>query len=124
ASTLTPDRNRSPEMNGSPAPKPPAPEPARPAALSPSGGDGLAEALRVTRETMTALQRMQEQTAQLHRQFLEGQESAQRTVQLLIEQQQRLLQASLGLTPAPAPVPPLPPPRETAPIARQAAAGE
>src|SRR4029077_13099357 len=40
---------------------------------------------------------MQEQTTLLHRQFLEGQESAQRGVHLLIEQQQRLLQTSPGL---------------------------
>ena len=40
---------------------------------------------------------MQEQTAHLHRQFLDGQDAAHRSVHLLVEQQQRLLQASLGL---------------------------
>jgi len=54
-------------------------------------------ALEMTRENVVALQRLQEQAAQLHRQFLEGQDQAQRTLQLLVEQQQRLLQASLGL---------------------------
>ncbi|HTU89480.1 MAG TPA: beta-ketoacyl synthase N-terminal-like domain-containing protein, partial [Gemmataceae bacterium] len=57
----------------------------------------LAQALQMTRDSLAALQRMQEQTAQLHRQFLDGQDAAQRTVQILVEQQQRLLQASLGL---------------------------
>jgi acyl transferase domain-containing protein/NAD(P)-dependent dehydrogenase (short-subunit alcohol dehydrogenase family) len=57
----------------------------------------LAQALQLTRDSLNALQRMQEQTAQLHRQFLDGQDAAQRTIQLLVEQQQRLLQASLGL---------------------------
>ena len=44
---------------------------------------------------------MQEQTAQLHRQFLEGQETAHRTVHLLVEQHQRYLQAALGAAPTP-----------------------
>jgi len=56
----------------------------------------LSQALQITRESLAALQKMQEQTAQLHRQFLEGQESAHQTIHLLIEQQQRLLQASMG----------------------------
>ena len=76
------------------------------AAATPAAGDSLARALQLTRESLAAVQKMQEQTANLHRQFLEGQEAAQRSVQALIEQQQRLLQASLGLgTPALAAVP-------------------
>jgi len=54
--------------------------------------DALAESLRVTREGMAVLQKMQEETAQLHRRFLEGQETASRTIQTLLEQQQSLLQ--------------------------------
>ena len=67
-----------------------------------------------------ALQKMQEQTAQLHRQFLEGQETAHRTVHLLVEQHQRYLQAAMGVTLATtAPLPPLPspPPLVAAPVA-------
>ncbi|HEY1375484.1 MAG TPA: phosphopantetheine-binding protein, partial [Gemmataceae bacterium] len=64
--------------------------------------DALSHALQVTQDSLAAFQRMQEQTAQLHRQFLETQESAQRTLQVLVEGQQRLLAASLGL-PAAAP---------------------
>src|SRR5262249_44394908 len=78
----------------------------------------IAHALEVSRESLATLQRMQEQTAQLHRQFLEGQELAHRTVHLLVEQQQRLFQHQLGvpgpLSPpaaafAPAPELPTPP---------------
>jgi acyl transferase domain-containing protein len=103
-----------PMLNGAPSTSSPSP-------TTPAGADGtaLAKALQVTRATLAALQRMQEQTAQLHRQFLEGQESAQRGVQLLIEQQQRLLQVSLGLpAPAPPPLAALPPP----PVAKPQAA--
>ncbi len=124
-----------------PLPTPPqaAPPAAAPAAIpenrtvsnQSAAGDALTRALQLTRESLTAVQKMQEQTANLHRQFLEGQESAQRSVQVLIEQQQRLLQATLGLgvipdvaalappvvqapptpAPAPAPIPPAPPTR-------------
>jgi acyl transferase domain-containing protein len=72
----------------------------------------LAQALQLTRDSLAALQRMQEQTAQLHRQFLESQDAAQRTVQLLVEQQQRLLQVSLGLPVSSAPLA-APPPSPT-----------
>jgi acyl transferase domain-containing protein/NAD(P)-dependent dehydrogenase (short-subunit alcohol dehydrogenase family) len=54
--------------------------------------DALAESLRVTREGMSVLQRMQEETAQLHRRFLEGQETASRTIQILLSQQHQILQ--------------------------------
>jgi acyl transferase domain-containing protein/NAD(P)-dependent dehydrogenase (short-subunit alcohol dehydrogenase family) len=54
--------------------------------------DVLSESLRVTREGMAALMRMQDETAQLHRRFLEGQDTAGKTIQTLLEQQQRILQ--------------------------------
>ena len=41
-------------------------------------------ALRAAQEGILALQRLQEQTAQLHKQFLEGQESARRAIQSLL----------------------------------------
>jgi acyl transferase domain-containing protein/NAD(P)-dependent dehydrogenase (short-subunit alcohol dehydrogenase family) len=99
-----------PKMNGSsphsdtPVPAGrvrPTPMPPAPAAPPTADDSALAQALQVTRESLAALQKMQEQTAELHRRFLEGQDAAQRTVQVLVEQQQRLLQASLGWTPAP-----------------------
>src|SRR6185369_15601957 len=43
------------------------------------------------------LQKMQEDTARLHRQFLEGQEAAGRTFQTLLENQQRLLMGQAPL---------------------------
>jgi acyl transferase domain-containing protein len=98
-----------PKMNGSsphhdtPAPAGrirPAPEHASLPGPAAPDGTALAQALQVTRDSLAALQKMQEQTAQLHRQFLEGQEAAQRTVHVLVEQQRRLLQASLGWAPA------------------------
>jgi NAD(P)-dependent dehydrogenase (short-subunit alcohol dehydrogenase family)/acyl carrier protein len=76
----------------------------------------LAEALALTRESLAALQRMQEQASALHRQFLDGQDATHRTVAQLVEQQQRLLMAAAGqpLPPLPAPAPLPPPPRPTA----------
>ena len=47
--------------------------------------DAFSDALRVTQDSLAAFQRMQEQTAQLHQQFLETQESAQKTFQVLVE---------------------------------------
>lgn len=90
------------------AASPAKPEPAR--AVLPSGGSSLlGQALRDAQENMLALQKLGEQTAQLHRQFLEGQEKAQRTFQMLLEQQHRLVNVSLGLAP--------PPPAPSAPSA-------
>ena len=62
--------------------------------------DLLAESLKVTREGMSALARIQDETAQLHRRFLEGQDTAAKTIQMLLEQQQRILQGG-GITPSP-----------------------
>jgi acyl transferase domain-containing protein/NAD(P)-dependent dehydrogenase (short-subunit alcohol dehydrogenase family) len=51
----------------------------------PAKVEDIPAALRATQEGILALQRLQEQTAQLHKQFLEGQESARRTIQTLLE---------------------------------------
>ena len=102
-----------------PKPKRPASAPVRPAAHSvpatvsagavPVSHDALTESLRVTREGMSVLQKMQEDTAQLHRRFLEGQETASKTIQTLLEQQSRVLNggapnATAQLTTQPAPL--------------------
>jgi len=109
--------------------KRPAPTPSRPAApastltksmapttspplpLNSANGsvsaDSLAQALQVTQQSLTAFQKLQEQTAQLHRQFLESQEAAQRTLQLLVEQQHTLLTGNVR--PLPARITPVPP---------------
>jgi acyl transferase domain-containing protein/NAD(P)-dependent dehydrogenase (short-subunit alcohol dehydrogenase family) len=71
----------------------------------PASRDAVAESLRMTRESMAILQKMQEDTARLHRQFLEGQEAAGRTFQSLLENQQRLLMGGTLPLPAYAPQP-------------------
>ncbi len=63
--------------------------------VSAASRDTLAESLRVTRDSLAILQKMQEDTAQLHRRFLEGQEAAGRTFQTLLEHQQRLIQGTI-----------------------------
>jgi acyl transferase domain-containing protein/acyl carrier protein len=117
-------------------PKPPAPPalqrtvraiPMTEPTSAPAGDpNAVAQALAMTQQSLAALQRMQEQTAQLHRQFLEAQEASQRTLQALVDQQQALLMSGLGLAlpampaVAPRPVTPVPaiapPPPRPAPI--------
>jgi acyl transferase domain-containing protein/NAD(P)-dependent dehydrogenase (short-subunit alcohol dehydrogenase family) len=70
----------------------------RPGPIETKPFDGnLAQALEITQQNLLAFQKLQEQTAQLHRQFLENQESAQRTLQILVEQQQAILSAGAVL---------------------------
>lgn len=64
----------------------------------------LGQALRLTQEGLQVFQRLQEQTAQLHRQFLQQQEVAQQALTRLIEQQQRLLLATVNGTAPPQPL--------------------
>ena len=89
----------------------PSPTPTRTATVNesskPMPSGALAQALHITQEGMTAFQRLQEQTAQLHRQFLQNQEIAQQTLNRMIEQQQQLILSSLGVS---APVQTTPPP--------------
>ncbi len=58
---------------------------------------GKVQALAVMQQSIAALQRMQEQTAQLHQRYLEGQEVAQRTIHQLVEQQIRMLGEAGGV---------------------------
>jgi malonyl CoA-acyl carrier protein transacylase/acyl carrier protein/NADP-dependent 3-hydroxy acid dehydrogenase YdfG len=81
------------------APPEPAPPPLIPA-LGSSDPAVLAQALAAVQDNLVALQKLGEQTAQLHRQFLDGQDRTQRTFQTLLEQQQKLVLTSLGLAPA------------------------
>ncbi len=62
-----------------------------PVVTSVSSGAVSNEALQATQQSILALQQMQEQTADLHRQYLQGQETAQQTIQQLLNQQQRLM---------------------------------
>jgi acyl transferase domain-containing protein/NAD(P)-dependent dehydrogenase (short-subunit alcohol dehydrogenase family) len=63
----------------------------------------LQEALQMTRQSMQALQNLQEQTSRLHQQFLAGQEAATHSFLNLVDQQNRLMQGQ-PLLPAVAPV--------------------
>ncbi len=88
------------------------------AAIVPGDPGLIAQALRTAQENLVALQALGEQTAALHRQFLEGQDRTQRTFQSLLEQQQRLTLGSLGMVTA-APVPlPIPASAPSAPVRR------
>ena len=70
----------------------------------------LQEALRMTTQSMQALQSLQDQTAKLHQQFLAGQQSATQSFMQLIEQQQSLLQGTgQGASPS-VPTQPVSPP--------------
>ncbi|MCZ6784143.1 MAG: acyltransferase domain-containing protein, partial [Proteobacteria bacterium] len=91
---------RAPETDAPPETAIPAApsEPSTPIAAS------AAEALRITQENMVALQRLQQQTAELHRQFLEGQNASQQQYHTLLEQQQRFVDMCLGLPVTAAPL--------------------
>jgi len=106
----------------------PAPSPSGPAAIAEpqplSQQDApahLVGALQVVQEGLRAMQALQQQTAAAHQRFLEGQELAHKTVQMVMENQQRLVAGSLGL-PVGQPLPAAPvalavPPVDLAPIA-------
>ncbi|HEY5700586.1 MAG TPA: SDR family NAD(P)-dependent oxidoreductase [Gammaproteobacteria bacterium] len=59
-------------------------------------GDDAIDVLKLTQENILALQELQQQTAELHRQYLESQETSQRAIERLMTQQARLL--GLGTT--------------------------
>jgi len=96
--------------------QPPSPAPSASVSLAPIGGEGrgeganathvmsaaqlppdLAAALQTAQQGMMALQKLQEQTAQLHAQFLAGQESARRTLEGLLGQRRELLGLAPGI---------------------------
>ncbi|MCK4690329.1 MAG: acyltransferase domain-containing protein, partial [Desulfuromonadales bacterium] len=52
----------------------------------------LQDALRMTQQSLQTLQSLQEQTARLHQQFLEGQQAATQSFFKLVEQQRQLVQ--------------------------------
>ncbi|PLX98370.1 MAG: beta-ketoacyl synthase [Desulfuromonas sp.] len=53
--------------------------------------EALQDALRITQQSIQALQNLQEQTAKLHQQFLEGQQAATQSFMTLVQQQQQLV---------------------------------
>ncbi len=78
----------------------PAPPSAPPLAVVPvtvpAPPAGIAAALENSRQSLMALERLAEQTATLHRQFLEGQAQTQQSFLKLLEHEQRLSWALLG----------------------------
>ena len=62
----------------------------------------IAKALHTTHEGIRALQRLHEQTAQLHKQFLEGQESSRRVIQSMLGSQGLSNHSMPVLSPIPA----------------------
>src|SRR5262249_10858393 len=81
-------------------PKPMSESPRNLPSVQPAVSAPMSDALRMTQDNLVVLQRLGEQTAQLHRQFLEGQDRVLGAFQSLLEQQQRLLQGSVGQMPA------------------------
>jgi acyl transferase domain-containing protein/NAD(P)-dependent dehydrogenase (short-subunit alcohol dehydrogenase family)/acyl carrier protein len=82
----------------------------------------LTNALAATQQTLAALQAMQQQTAALHKQYLDQQDQAQKTLMALVQQQQALLFPGTVPPPVAAPAPvalvaPLPPVAAPAPVA-------
>lgn len=122
-----------PHTNGPPAtsPAPTPPVPAAPVAArppqrtlmsdTPPDPAALTGALGITQQSLLAFQRMQEQTANLHKQFLDHQHSALATLQVLVAQQQALLtgQAIPAVAFNSPPAPPIlaPVPDRVAPLA-------
>ena len=88
-----PNPGRTDMAASTPAPAQAPSRPLPPGSVAPSA---LQEALKLTQANMALLQQMQTQTAELHRQFLVGQETAQQNLNQLIRQQQTLLEQTLG----------------------------
>ncbi len=97
----------------------PGATPARPA-----NTDQLAQAFQVVQEGLRSMQALQQQTAAAHERFLQTQEQAHKTFQMLVAQQQHLMASALGLSetvpmptimPVSPPVSPLPAPAAAVP---------
>lgn len=96
----------------SPRPKRPARAVLMPSNLTSTGMHAMPDAtpnpLATVQQTLAALQRMQEETAKLHRQFLDAQMQAQQTLAALVAQQQSMLGSIAPLPQLPLPQSPLP----------------
>lgn len=65
----------------------------------------LGDVLRTVQEGLRAMQNLQEQTAAAHQRFLEGQEQAQRSFQMVLHAQQQLFEHVMGVPPSQLPMP-------------------
>jgi acyl transferase domain-containing protein/acyl carrier protein len=103
-----------------PRPKRPARPPLTPSNSPPPGTTAMAEpasaSLSTIQQTLAALQRMQEETARIHKQFLESQMQAQQTLANLVVQQQSMLGLAPIAMPSPVALTPLPLPTVTPPM--------
>jgi acyl transferase domain-containing protein/NAD(P)-dependent dehydrogenase (short-subunit alcohol dehydrogenase family)/acyl carrier protein len=104
-----------PRLQNIPLPEKPRPNPVRAVSEPAKSPPAINPLLQVTQEGLAAFQKLQQQTADLHRHFLQGQEAAQQALQRLIEQQQQLILASTGARPAAFPAPSLLPAPNVAP---------
>ncbi len=68
--------------------------PPPPRAVAP---DAVQHALALAHEGLRLMQTLQQQTAHAHQRFLDGQEAAHRSFQMVIENQQRLLERACGM---------------------------
>ena len=73
----------------------------------------LAEAIRVSQQNLIALQKMQQETADLHRRFLEGQDASQTRISMLMDRQQRFLEHNQASTAYPQTTDPRPTAKQT-----------
>ena len=111
----------SPESAMSSSDRPVQTAPIAAAAPTPADPSVLGQALATAQHTLVALQSMQQQTAAIHQQFLQGQQAAQQSLQQLIAGQQRLVEQALGGDPAALAIPafaaaaPVAPPAYAAP---------
>jgi len=71
--------------------------PSNPTPSRVASGLDLSDALRMTQENLRALQQFQQQTADAHRQFLEGQDATRQTFERLFSQQQQLVFGQIPL---------------------------
>ncbi len=90
-----------PKSDPQPAPAPVVPAPAAPVAPTPTADPvapgQLASVLQTVQDGLRAMQALQQQTAEAHQRFLQGQELAHKTFQMVMESQQRLVESSLGM---------------------------
>ena len=95
------------ETTPNPAPTPGSVAPPQAADATQS----MAHAFAVVQEGLRAMQALQQQTAAAHERFLQTQEQAHKTFQMVLDSQQRLVAGALGQ-----PVAPLPPLAAPAPV--------
>ena len=88
--------HRKPKSDVSPDPQASVDQPVDPQAAGSLDPNLLSDALRVTQESLSALLRLQHETASLHRRFLEGQDVAAQHFESLMERQHGMLTSSIG----------------------------